>query len=94
MLSPISILLSLLLAGALVSINNFCLQRYRNLNYSLILLKFKRIVTKLRKTYSDLRNHDPVDVELQYLKLVTNLLKFSKITLSNAKNERSRDDHL
>ena len=67
LLSPMSILMLLLLAEMLVPINNFCrFLQTRNLNYSLIMSKFQWVVTKLEKIKTNLRNHDAIDVNLQY----------------------------
>ena len=55
LLSPSSILMLLLLAEMLVPINNFCrFLQTRNLNYSLIMSKFHRVVTKLEKIKTNL----------------------------------------
>ena len=55
LLSPTSILMLLLLAEVLVPINNFCrFLQTRNLNYSLIMSKFQRVVTKLEKIKTNL----------------------------------------
>ena len=83
----------LLLAEVLVPITNFCcFLQTRNLNYSLIISKFQWVVTKLEKIKTNLRNHDAIDVNLQYFYLANDLLKFSEISMSKAKGLRSRDD--
>ena len=93
LLLPTSILMLLLLAEVLVPINNFCrFLQTRNLNYSLIMSKFQRVVTKLEKIKTNLWNHDAIDVNLQYFYLANDLLKFSEISMSKAKSLRSRDD--
>ena len=92
LLSPTSILMLLLLAEVLVPINSFCcFLQTRNSNYSLIMSKFQRVVTKLEKIKMNLQNHDAIDVNL-YFYLANDLLKFSEISMSKAKSLRSRDD--
>ena len=91
LLLPTSILMLLLLAEVLVPINNFCrFLQTRNLNSSLIMSKFQRVVTKLEKIKTNLRNHDAIDVNLRYFYLANDLLKFSEISILKAK--RSRDN--
>ena len=89
MLSSTSILMLLLLAEVLVSINNFCrFLQTRNLNYNLIMSNFQWVVTKLQQEIkTTLQNHDAIDVNLRYLHLATDLLKFSEISMS--KNKKS-----
>ena len=94
MLSPMSILMLLLLAAVFVPINNFCcFLQNRNLNYSLIISKFQEVVTKLQMTQTNLQNRDSVSINLHYFRLATDLLKFSNISMSEAKSLRSRDNH-
>ena len=54
--------------------------------------KFQWVVTKLKKIKTNLRNHDAMDVNLQYFYLANDLLKFSEISMSKAKSLRSRDN--
>ena len=91
LLSPTSILMLLLLAEVLVPINNFCcFLQTRNSNYSLIMSKFQRVVTKLEKIKTNLRI--TIDVNLRYFYLANDLLQFSEISMSKAKSLRSRDN--
>ena len=94
MLSPMSIQMLLLLAEVLVTINNFYrFLQTRSLNYSLIISKFQRVVTKLHKIKENIPNYDAVDVSLRYFQLASDLLKFSEITSSKVKSLRSRVEH-
>ena len=94
MLLPMSILMLLLIAEVLVPVNNFCcFFQTISLDYSLIILKFQRVVTKLHKIKENLPSYDAVDVSLRYFQLASNLLKFSEITSSKAKSLRSRVEH-
>ena len=56
LLSPSLILMLLLLAEVLVPINNFCrFLQTRNLNYSLVMSKFQRVVKKLEDIKANLQ---------------------------------------
>ena len=84
----------LLLVVVLVPINNFCrFLQTTSLNYSLIISKFQRVVTKLCKIKENLPSYDAADVSLRYLQLASDLLKFPEITSSKAKSLRSRVEH-
>ena len=94
MLSPMSILMLLLLAEVLVPINDFCrFLQTRSLKYSLIILKFQRVVAKLDKIKENIPNYDAVDISFRCFQLASDLLKFSKITSSKVKSHRSRVEH-
>ena len=83
----------LLLVVVLVPINNFCrFLQTTSLNYSLIISKFQRVVTKLYKIKENLPSYDAA-VSLRYLQLASDLLKFPEITSSKAKSLRSRVEH-
>ena len=83
----------LLLAEVLVPINNFCkFLQTRNLNYSLVMGKYQRVVSKLKTIKKELPNHDSVDTTLKYFNLAKSYLEFSKESMSLSKELKSRDN--
>ena len=90
LLSPNIILMMLLLAEVLVPINLFCkFLQTRNLNYGLVMAKFKRLITRLERIAEELSNHASLDTELKYFKQANDLLGFSAEAMSLARNTRS-----
>ena len=87
------ILMLLLLAEVLVPINNFYkFLQTRNLNYSLVMGKYQRVVSKLETIKKELPNHDSVDTTLKYFNLAKSYLEFSKESMSLSKELKSRDN--
>ena len=69
LLTPEIILMLLLLAEVLVPINNFCkFLQTRNLNFSLVVTKYQRVVSKLELIKTELPNHSAIDTNLKYFK--------------------------
>ena len=57
----------LLLAEVLVPVHLFCkFLQTRNLNYGLVMSKFKRLITKLERIEEELQNHVSVDTDLKH----------------------------
>ena len=93
LLNPQIILMLLLLAKALVPINNFCkFLQTRNLNYSLVIGKYQQVVSKLETIKKELPNHDSVDTTLKYFNLAKSYLEFLKESMSLSKELKSRDN--
>ena len=93
LLNPQIILMLLLLPEVLVPINNFCkFLQTRNLNYSLVMGKYQRVVSKLETIKKELPNHDSVDTTLKYFNLAKSYLEFSKESMSLSKELKSRDN--
>ena len=84
LLTPDIILMLLLLAEVLVPINNYCIfLQTRNLNYSLAMTKYQRVVSKLE---SELLNHSSIDTNLKYFKFASEYLQYSQEAMSLAMN--------
>ena len=72
LLTPDIILMLLLLAELLVPINNFCkFLQMRNLNYSLVMTKYQRVVSKLESIKTELPNHSSIDTNLKHFKFAS-----------------------
>ena len=89
------ILLTLLLAEVLVPINNLCkFLQTRNLNYSLVMGKYKRVISKLENENmtikNELPNHENSDTTLKYFKLAKSNLLYSQEAMSLGRDLRSR----
>ena len=83
--------LTLLLAEVLVPINNFCkFLQTRNLNYSLVMGKYKRVISKLETIKNELPNHENIDTTLKYFKLAKSYLLYSQEAMSLGRDLRSR----
>ena len=77
LLSPNMILILLLLAELLVPVNKFCkFLQTRNINYSLVMTKFKHVISQLKNIKTYLPHHDVLDSKLKYFKLASEYLKF------------------
>ena len=93
LLNPQIILMLLVLAEVLVPINNFCkFLQTCNLNYSLVMGKYQRVVSKLETIKKELPNHDSVDTTLKYFNLAKSYLEFSKESMSPSKELKSPDN--
>ena len=72
------ILILLLLAELLVPVNKFCkFLQTRNVNYSLVMTKFKHMISQLKNIKIYLQHHDALDCKLKYFKLANEYLKFA-----------------
>ena len=92
LLSPPLILMLLLLAEVLLPINHFCkFLQTRNLNYCLVMGKFKRLIAKLGQIKNELDFHDSVDTDLKYFRQAKDLLVFSKDATSLGRELRSSE---
>ena len=92
LLTPDIILMLLLLAEVLVPVNNFCkFLQTRNLNYSLVMTKYQRVVSKLESIKTELLNHSSIDTNLKYFKFANEYLQYSQEAMSLATELRSRD---
>ena len=73
------ILMLLLLAEVLVPIKIFCkFLQTRNLNYSLVMVKYQWVVSKLESIKTELLNHSVIDTNLKYFKFVSEYLHYSQ----------------
>ena len=91
LLDPQILLTLLLLAEVLVPINNFCkFLQTRNLNYSLVMGKYKRVISKLETIKNELPNHENIDTTLKYFKLAKSYLLYSQEAMSLGRDLRSR----
>ena len=90
LLSPNIILMLLLLAEVLGPINLFCKSlQTQNLNYGLVVVKFKRLITRLERIEEELSNHGSLDTELKYFNQESDLLGFSAEAMSLARHTRA-----
>ena len=79
----------LLLAEVLVPVNLFCkFLQTRNLNYGLVMAKFKRLIDRLERIKEELPNHGSLDTDLKYFKQANDLLGFSAEAMSLARHTR------
>ena len=90
LLSPDMILILLLLAELLVPVNRFCkFLQTRNLNYGLVMAKFKQVISKLEQIKICLPHHDAVDTKLKYFKLANEYLTFAAKSTDLGRSTRS-----
>ena len=85
------ILILLLLAELLVPVNKFCkFLQTRNVNYSLVMTKFKHMISQLKNIKTYLQHHDALDCKLKYFKLASEYLKFAAEATDLGRSTRSK----
>ena len=88
LLNPSRVIMLLLLAEVLVPINNFCqFLQTKNLNYSLMMEKFSKVITKVENIQEKISSND--FESLKFFPQVENLLDFSRDRMVNGRNLRS-----
>ena len=64
----------------------------QNLNYGLVMSKFKRLITKLERIEEELQNHVSVDTDLKHFLQAKHLISFASKAMSLARRTRTASD--